>query len=102
MIYSLLSLNINKYLYTYCMICECMAAQPFLQGCRPRFHLGLREVGDLGDGEVPLHAALQRAMACRGGRGFPVGVLPNHGLFMVLIQIKRMFNGCLMDVHMDF
>ena len=83
------------------MICEYMAAEPFLQGCRPRFHLGLREVRDR-DGEVPLHAALQRAMACHGGRGFPWGVLPNHGFFMVLIQIKRMFNGCLMDVHMDF
>ena len=29
---------------------------------RPRFHLGVREVGALGDGEVALHAALQRAL----------------------------------------
>jgi hypothetical protein len=40
----------------------------------PRFHLGVREVGGLGDGEVALHAALQRPTAA----SFYFNAVPPH------------------------
>ena len=79
----------------------------------PRFHLGVREVGGLGDGEVALHAALQRPTAAsfyfnavpphRGGSPietwktyewntvFDVVKTINPGLIL-LINPKRLFN----------